>query len=324
MQPIDFVYLWCDGSDPNFIYEKNFRLKNLNLQPSSDNVDELRYFQFNELKYSLRSIHTYAPWFRYIFIVTNKQRPAWLKDHEKIKIIDHAEIIPPEIYPTYSSICIEMYLDKIPGLAENFIYTNDDVLINRKLEPQDFFSKNGKPIVWLHKVSAITPRLSHIEHQLQDNLDTSWNQTIQRAWILFCKKNNTLVPLDSPAHSMDAYNLSMFKSIKEKYPEILQLNSSPIRTGHGVSRILFSYEMAHLHKCELHFNPKSNFINRLLFRLLPSDTYAVVRSNPSKLERDIRIMNPKTFCINNLTIKDSAKAVSLLEKMYPKPAPWEI
>lgn len=27
MQPIDFVYLWCDGSDPNFIHEKNFMIK---------------------------------------------------------------------------------------------------------------------------------------------------------------------------------------------------------------------------------------------------------------------------------------------------------
>lgn len=324
MLPIDFVYLWCDGSDPKFINEKKARLKNQTLQPSSDNIDELRYTQFNELKYSLRSIHTYAPWYRYIFIVTNNQRPAWLKNHDKIKIIDHKDIIPQEVYPTYSSICIEMYLDKIPGLSENFVYANDDILLNRKIEPQDFFSPDGKPIVWLHKVSQTLPRLIDVEHQLQDIQDTGWNQTVRRAWVLFCKKNNTLVPLESPAHSMDAYNLSMFRSTIEKYPEILQLNSSPIRTGHEVSRILFSYEMVHVYKCELRFNPKSNFINRLLTHLFPLDTYAVVRSNPSKLERDLKIMKPKTFCINNLTEKDSAKAITFLEKKFPHAAPWEV
>lgn len=320
---IDFVFLWCDGSDHNFIKQKNSRMRDLDQSWTQDNTGEIRYQQYDELRFALRSVYAFAPWFRYIYIVTNKQRPGWLKDHRKIKIIDHSEIIPSEFLPTFSSVCIEMFLDRIPGLAENFIYANDDMLLNKKLEPNDFFDKQGKPIVWLNRVTKILPVISDVEHQLQDDHDRSWYQTIRRAWFLFAKKNNLLVPCDSPAHSMDAYNIRILRSIVSKYPELLKANCNSFRTGQEISRVLYSYEMAYIHNCQLLFNNKPNFLNRMLSHLFNIKSYVVVRSNVNKLKRDIRLMNPQTFCINNLTDESSMAAIDFLNKKFPNSAPWE-
>ena len=132
--PIDLVYLWVDGSDVEWQKEKQFwRTKEEALDVQSDNIG--RYFDNNELKYSLRSAEKYAPWIRKIFIVTNGQVPKWLNtDHPKIKLIFHKDIIPAEYLPTFNSCAIECFLSNIPNLSEHFLYANDDMFFNFLLE----------------------------------------------------------------------------------------------------------------------------------------------------------------------------------------------
>ena len=57
--------------------------------------------------------------------------------------------------PTFNSTTIEMYLCKIPGLAEHFIYSNDDMLPINNTSVDDFFTKDGLPIYELvHRSNA--------------------------------------------------------------------------------------------------------------------------------------------------------------------------
>ena len=143
----DLVYCWCDGSDPVFAARKDARLRELGVVPDAENTGAKRYVQHDELRYALRSAHRHAPWIRRIFIVTDRQHPAWLAEHPKVTVVDHREIIPAELLPSFSSACIEGYLDRIPGLAERFIYGNDDMFFNRRARPKDFFDDSGRPIV---------------------------------------------------------------------------------------------------------------------------------------------------------------------------------
>ena len=49
-----------------------------------------RFEDNEELRYSLRSVVRYAPWVRHIFIVTNRQIPAWLNlDNPRITLVTH-------------------------------------------------------------------------------------------------------------------------------------------------------------------------------------------------------------------------------------------
>ena len=140
--PIDLVYLWCDGQDPAFKNERLTRLKDLNLPWNEDNLGSLRYFDNEELRYSLRSVWKNLPWVNHIYIITNNQKPTWLAQHPKVTVVDHSEIMPNFLLPCFNSVTIEMYVHKIPGLAEKYLLANDDMFFASPLEPSFFFKDN--------------------------------------------------------------------------------------------------------------------------------------------------------------------------------------
>ena len=133
--PIDVVYTWVDGSDPGHA-AKRIRLFPPAGQEHSVGVPLFR--DNGELLYSPRSLAKYAPWTRRIHLVTDKQRPDWLREHPDIAIVDHGDIIPRQYLPTFNSHIVEAYLHRIPGLAENYIYFNDDFFLTAPAKPGDF------------------------------------------------------------------------------------------------------------------------------------------------------------------------------------------
>jgi hypothetical protein len=145
---IDVVYTWVDGMDPEMA-AKRAAYHPPERVPGALSRGKSLYEDNDELRYSLRSLEQYAPWVRKIFIVVDGQQPAWLRlDHEKIHLVDHREIIPAHCLPTFNSHVIEAYLHRIPGLAERYIYLNDDFFLAAPCEPGDFFTPNGLPYIF--------------------------------------------------------------------------------------------------------------------------------------------------------------------------------
>eukprot|EP00051_Salpingoeca_urceolata_P021146 m.326553 g.326553 ORF g.326553 m.326553 type:complete len:1341 (-) comp19743_c0_seq1:120-4142(-) len=107
-----------------------------------DEVSSSRFQDNSELQYSLRSIEKHAPWVRHIYIVTNGQIPAWLDlDHPRISVVTHEDIFANKSHlPTFSSPAIESHLHRIPGLSEQFLYLNDDVMFGTPVWPDDFYT----------------------------------------------------------------------------------------------------------------------------------------------------------------------------------------
>ena len=146
--PIDLVYTWVNGNDKNWLEKKQYWQKQLNVTDYYA-VGKERFRDREELKHSLRSVELYMPWIRNIYIVTDNQIPEWLNiNHPKIKIVDHTDILPKDALPVFNSMAIETGLVNIKGLAEHFIYFNDDVFVNTFLTPDFFFDKDGKPIIY--------------------------------------------------------------------------------------------------------------------------------------------------------------------------------
>lgn len=139
-EPIDFVVTWVDGNDPVWQAEK------AKYDPAyqKGNTDA-RYREWNQFMYWFRAVEKYAPWVRYVYLVTWGHLPAWLNtNHPKLKIVNHCEFIPREYLPTFNCNSIELNLHRIPGLSENFIYFNDDFYLGCPVKPTDFF-QDGKP-----------------------------------------------------------------------------------------------------------------------------------------------------------------------------------
>ena len=145
--PIDVVYTWVDDSDPQWqsaLRETRERFGGEVLHAQAANAS--RYRNREELRYSLRSLALFAPFVRRIFIVTAGQVPSWLAEHPKVRVVDHAEILPADALPTFNSHSIESRLHHIEGLAEHYLYLNDDFLFGREVRPTTFFSPSGVAI----------------------------------------------------------------------------------------------------------------------------------------------------------------------------------
>jgi hypothetical protein len=93
-------------------------------------ITESKYKIINELKYSLRSIEAFLPWFfGTIFIIVQRMRfnLSWInKNNHHIKIIDPKDIVSNEYYGKYTKEIVEMYLDKITSISERFILLNKE------------------------------------------------------------------------------------------------------------------------------------------------------------------------------------------------------
>ena len=141
---IDVVVLWVDGADPAWLEEKRKYMPPA--EADSDSVN--RYRDWGLLPYWFRAIEKFAPWVRKIHFVTWGHVPEFLNlDAPTLHVVRHDEFIPAEYLPTFSSHAIEMNVHRIPGLAERFIYFNDDTFLIRPMAQTDFF-ENGLPCTY--------------------------------------------------------------------------------------------------------------------------------------------------------------------------------
>jgi hypothetical protein len=143
-EPVDVVYTWVDGDDPAWLARKDaYRLDGSDHHASAD--ARARFVSRDELRYSLRSVATFASWARRVFLVTDGQVPSWLDTtHPQLEVVDHRQVFrDPSALPVFNSHAIEAQLHHIPGLSEHYLYLNDDVFFGRLVEPELFFHGNG-------------------------------------------------------------------------------------------------------------------------------------------------------------------------------------
>jgi hypothetical protein len=152
---IDVVIAWVDGRDPKHRAKRKRYLADPggDAKPERVATDERRFSDNDEIRFCLRSIRNYAPWVRTIWLVTDDQVPASIDrqraEQDNIRIVDHREIFRgyDQLLPTFNSRAIESMLWRIDGLADRFVYFNDDMMLVGPVEPTDFFSHEGKAML---------------------------------------------------------------------------------------------------------------------------------------------------------------------------------
>lgn len=144
--PIDFVVSWVDQNDLGWQQKKNKFLSISDKRYDPEMTSDVRYRDYGIFKYWFRSVELFAPWVHKIYVVTDHQVPEFLNTKsEKVQLIYHDEFIPNKYLPTFNSSVIEMFLDKIPGISDHFVYFNDDFFINSSVDKSFFFSISGAP-----------------------------------------------------------------------------------------------------------------------------------------------------------------------------------
>ena len=307
---IDLVYLWVDGSDPKWQAKRNAFIGKTE-EKSTINCKG-RYADNDELKYSLRSIEMYAPWIRKIFIVTDNQVPKWLNlSNPKIRIIDHTEIMPAESLPCFNSAMIEHFIYKIPELSEKFLYANDDMFLNKAVNPDTFFTEDGLPIIRLINSKLRDFFLKFKKLFLRIPIKY-YIETILHSSKLVEKKYGVKYN-GKPHHNIDAYLKSDCQHTENLFKdEIEKVLSNHIRKDNDIQRILYSYVAMAEKRCNQVFvTQKTSF----RFHIQNHKHYA-------KLER----YNPVFFCMNDSEYAnddDRKKVTEFLSKRFPHKSQFE-
>lgn len=308
---IDLVYLWVDGADPVWQAKRNAFIG----KPREDSAVNCkgRTADNGELKYSLRAIEKYAPWIRRIFIVTDNQIPVWLDtSNPKIRIIDHSIILPPESLPCFNSAVIEQNLYKIPDLAERFLYSNDDTLINRVVTPGDFFTPEGFPIVRLKRKPLRKLRWFWREKIRKKPLK-NYSKTIARTSQLVADKYG-IYYTGMPHHNIDAYLRSDLQRIAEEvmHEEFLANATHRMRNDGDVQRIVFSYIALAEKRGKLRYVTKKESMHIGIYKKRHYTAFEKYR--------------PTFFCMNDSEYaqdSDRMTAKNFLKKLFPEKSSFE-
>lgn len=307
---IDLVYLWVNGNDPQWLAKRNACIGKTE-EKSAVNCDG-RYADNDELKYSLRSIEKYAPWIRRIFIVTDNQVPVWLDTaNPKVRIVDHKEIMPDVCLPCFNSAVIEHFLYRIPGLAEHFIYANDDMFINKPVTPETFFGKDGLPIVRFNRRPFRKWTLLFKE-KVQGKRLSNYVQTIRNSAELVEKKYGKYYG-GKTHHNIDAYLRNDYEHAAKVFEdEIRTTLPNHVRSENDIQRNIYSYVALAEKRAHLHY-----VTQRTSFRL-----HIQNESHYGKLER----YNPILFCMNDSQYAkdcDRKRAAAFLDKRFPEKSQYE-
>ena len=271
-----------------------------------------RYADNDELKYSLRSIEKYAPWIHRIFIVTDNQTPAWLDTSDpKIRIVDHSEIMPAVSRPCFNATVIEHFICDIPGLAEHFLFANDDMFINRPVTPETVFAEDGLPIIRFNRRPFRKFTLWYKE-KVQGKKLSNYIQIIRNAAELVERKYGKYYG-GKTHHNIDAYLKSDCQHVERMFrKEIEPTLTNHVRSANDIQRNLFAYVALAEKRAHLHYVGQ-----RTSFRL-----HIQNESHYAKLER----YNPMLFCMNDSQYAgdaDREREKEWLERRFPEKSRFE-
>lgn len=310
--PIDIVYLWVDGSDPQWQDIRNaYQASEAGTRP--DAAAKNRFCDNQELKYSLRSVWKYAPFFHHIYIVTMDQKPSWLQPHPMITIVDHRDIFDDaSVLPTFNSMAIECHLHRIPGLTEHFIYFNDDMFLGRPVSPLDFFTHDGKIKVLL---------------QSKATMPTDRPKQSDNSFLLASRNANALLDQHFRRERRPFVSHAPYALMKSHMQQAEMVFFDAFRTTSSHRfRSPNDYTITNgLVQYYCRYNNKA-VVGKLKNTAVILEDDLDLRGNRGSLD-SIRKSKPHTFCIQDKILESNSRIPFILhqffEKYFPEAAPWE-
>ncbi|GAB3956631.1 stealth family protein [Micromonospora vulcania] len=307
--PIDVVYTWVDGADPAWLRR---RAEVAGVPYHAEAASAARFLSRDELRYSLRSLHLFAPWVRHVYLVTDDQVPAWLDESAPgLRVVSHREIFTdPSALPTYNSHAIESQLHHIDGLAEHFLYFNDDVFLGTEVLPQDFFLANG--------ISRFFPSPALVPPGPPSAEDIPSSAAGKNNRALIAERFGTVLT-QKMKHMPHALRRSVLQEIEQTFPEPYR------RTAGSQFRSMGDLSVA----SSLH-----HYYAFHTGRAVPGDLLYTIAElshpdTPARLAHLLARRDRQVFCLNDAfsveqdLVGQLALLTPFLDTYFPVPSPWE-
>lgn len=322
---IDFVLIWVDGNDIEWQKIRN------KYSDNPEDISDSRYRDWGVLRYWFRSVEKYAPWVNKIHFVTCNQWPSWLnRNNPKLNCVAHSDYIPNEWLPTFSSHTIELNIHRIKGLEEHFVYFNDDMFLNAKTSPKDFFHKgipcdcailnpikiSGIPNIVVNNLKVIDKHFS-FQSQFKNNIGKWINVKYGKLML----RTVALLPWQSftgfyEPHTPYSFLKSTFENVWREESKLLQtVCSRRFRSDADVNQWVMRYWQL----AKGLFYPRSPKFSKMYFSY----------GDPKLITDDIINRKHKLICINDSEeLVDfelvRRKVFDAYEAMFPEKSTYEL
>jgi len=308
--PVDIVFSWVDGSSPD--YQSARREQESGVLLGEGDSHESRFRQIDELKYALRSIYMFAPWIQRIYIATDSPAPHWLADHPRVRLVRSTEhFTDPSVLPTHNSMAVESQLHHINGLAEHYLYSNDDMFFGRPLTPDMFFSPGG-----ITRFMLSPNRIGLGESSVErSGFENSARVNRRLLWDKFDRFTTRHLE-----HSAAPFRKSVMMDLEAAFPaEFAATAASRFRaaTNISVTNSLYHYYALFTGRAVMHADGKGVYVD------------TTTKKGLASLEKILLKRNADFLCLNDSSFPDvdaaerRARVTDFLEAYFPLKAPWE-
>jgi hypothetical protein len=251
-----------------------------------------------------------------------------VQEHPKLNIVRHRDYIPEEYLPTFSANPIELNFHRIPDLAEQFVYFNDDVYLTAPVKPTDFFV-DGLPCDALAESPIVCDNANPFTYILLNDISFANRHFVRRElqkknlgrWI--CSKSfidgvKNLIGLTvrsdgffgfSNYHIHQPFLKSTLEKVWELEPELLKETSSHrFRDWRDVNQYIFKY----YHLLSWQFHP---------YNMRKSGRAYFQSENMQKVKSAITRRRYKVICFNDGKQMDFETAKRVLHEAFEQALP---
>lgn len=292
---MDIVITYVNGLDP--VWQKEYETF------TNTPIVEKRFRDWGTLRYLFRGIEVNMPFIRKVHLVVSgdSQVPEWL-NREEVDVVLHRDIIPEQLLPTFNCNPIEMHLQNIKDLDEEYLYFNDDIFPLLPCKPTDFF-REGRGVIRMSRHLLVMDMFKQI---CRNSNRVAYEALGRRPSCLFLRPQHVCTPM------LKSEVQAVYDASKEK----ILSSMTPTRSGKNINQYLF-LDYMYL---------KGKIINERLSK----KHFSVGVVSARKL-RDF-IVNPthKLTCVNDVKLSEEryeelrAALIAAFEERFPKKSKFEI
>ena len=293
---MDIVITYVNGLDP--LWQKDYE------SAVGKSVLEKRFRDWGTLPYLFRAIEKNLPFAENIYLVVSgeSQVPQWV-DRDRVKVVLHKDIMPEKLLPVFNSTAIEMYLHRIPGLAEEFVYFNDDFFPVRPCRPEQFFSE-GKAVIGMKRELRSRGNLfrCHI-----DNSDAFARRAAGKRKSVFCLR---------PQHSCYMALRSACEELMADNTGAIEASVSPLREDYNFNFYLY---LDYIH-----------YTGRSINRRISKKHFSLAATSARRIAGWLAAPDSDIVCINDVQMSDSRfrelQTVILdgMNRLFPEKSVYEL
>lgn len=314
---IDVVITWVDPNNKEWLKEKEYwykKIKGMQYNTVSN------YSSYDEVKYCLRSIYKYMPWFNHIYFVTNNSSPEWLnQSYPHLSVIHYRDLMENK-QPSYNSNAIEAMLHNIPNLTEYFYYFNDDFILTKPVKIQNLINSYTGKLLYPKETDILFSSFQYYtilqkieEHiiKMDTGVAKARRATINRLGL----PNSGIVS----GHTPKILNKTLCKSFQNTFPhEINNLIQTKFRTNDNFT-YLEGFIHYHQYKKIADWNNQTTKIITILDNSFLNTVQIKIAQSSIHNYDYMALEDART----KIKPQEEQKFINFLNTLFPEKSPWE-